>query len=142
MTVRRILCPIDFTEAADAALRTAFELAQQLGAELDVLHTWQLSAYASPTGELAKDTERQLQADVAEALLRTETNDPRVHTHVRLGPAAETIVAVAEELGAGMIVMGTSGKRGFERFLVGSVAEEVVRRSAVPVTTVRHVSKS
>jgi nucleotide-binding universal stress UspA family protein len=137
MTVRRLLCPIDFSDPSEAALAYASELALQLGAELHVLHTWQLSAYASPTSDLAKDTERSLEKDLSATIQRAVTNGVAVSKHLRLGPAAETIVAAARELKIDHIVMGTNGKTGIERMLVGSVAEEVVRKSELPVTTMR-----
>lgn len=141
-TVRRLLCPIDFSGASDAALAYASSLAKQLGAELHVLHTWQLSAYASPTSDLAKDTERGIEKDLDAAIARSVTNGIAVHKHLRLGPAADTIVAASRELAIDHIVMGTQGKTGIERMLVGSVAEQVVRNADVPVTTVRTKMKA
>lgn len=135
--VERLLCPVDFSDPSDAALTYAAKLAKQLGAELHVLHTWQLSAYASPASELAKDTERSLEKDLDAAVGRAVTNGVVPHKHVRLGPAADTIVAAVKEFGIDHIVMGTTGKTGIERLLVGSVAEQVVRSADVPVTTVR-----
>ncbi len=140
-TVRRLLCPIDFSGPSDAALTYASQLANQLGAELHVLHTWQLSAYASPASDLAKDTERSLVKDMESAIARMCPPGTKVQKHLRLGPAAETIVATARELSIDHIVMGTNGKTGIERLLVGSVAEEVVRSADVPVTTVRSKPK-
>ena len=136
--VRRVLCPIDFSEPSDAALAYAATLSQQLGAELHVLHTWQLSAYASPDSELAKDTRRSIDTEIDAAIARTVKNGMTVQKHCKLGPAPATIVATARDLHVDHIVMGTNGKAGLERLLVGSVAEEVVRSADVPVTTVRH----
>lgn len=141
-TVRRILCPIDFSDPSDAALTYASTLAKQLGAELHVLHTWQLSAYASPTSDLAKDTERTIEKDMDAAIARAVTNGLATHKHVRLGPAADTIAGATRDLDIDHIVMGTTGKTGIERLLVGSVAEQVVRSADVPVTTVRVKPKS
>lgn len=136
-TVHRLLCPIDFSDSSDAALAYASELAQQLGAELHVLHTWQLSAYADPSSELAKDTERGIEKDVDAAIARSVPKTAAVHRHIRLGPAPATIVQAIDDLQIDHVVMGTNGKTGLERLIVGSVAEEVVRRADVPVTTVR-----
>lgn len=139
--VRRVLCPIDFSEPSDAALAYAAMLSEQLNAELHVLHTWELSAYASPESELAKDTRRSIDAELDAAIARTVKNGMKVQKHCKLGPAPATIVATARELDIDHIVMGTNGKAGLERLLVGSVAEEVVRSADVPVTTVRHRPK-
>jgi universal stress protein A len=137
MPVRKILCPIDFTPASDAALRWAGDLARQIGAELDVVHSWQLSAYAEPTSELAQESRRQLTAEVTAALGRCALEKLVVRTHLRLGAPEEEIVKAAAELHADLIVMATSGKTGIQHFLIGSVAERVMRASPVPVTTVR-----
>ncbi|MFO0680677.1 MAG: universal stress protein [Sandaracinus sp.] len=136
-SIQRILCPVDFSESSDAALTFASVLAKQFGAELHAVHTWELSAYASPTSELAKDTERALKKDLDAAIARAVTNGVVVHAHLRLGPPAETIVAAGKHFGVDHIVMGTAGKGGLERLLVGSVAEQVIRAAEVPVTTVR-----
>ena len=140
-TLRRVLCPIDFSDSAEAALAYASVLAKQLGAELHVLHTWQLSAYASPANDLAKETERGIETDGDASIARCVKNGVPVHKHIRLGPAPDTIVGAVRDLGIDHIVMGTNGKTGLQRLIVGSVAEEVVRRADVPVTTVRAKTK-
>jgi nucleotide-binding universal stress UspA family protein len=137
MPVRRVLCPIDFSAPAEAALTCAAELAAQLGAELHVMHTWQLSAYASPDDELAKDTQRTLEKELAATVARCVTNGIRPTTYCRLGPAPATILAAISELRIDHVVMGTTAKTGLERLIMGSVAEELVRHADVPVTTVR-----
>ncbi len=136
-SIRRILCPVDFSDSSDAALTFASVLAKQFGAELHAVHTWELSAYASPTSDLAKDSERALKQDLDAAITRSVTNGVTVHAHLRLGPPAETIAHAAKHFAVDHIVMGTAGKAGLERLLVGSVAEQVVRAAEVPVTTVR-----
>lgn len=137
MPVRKILCPIDFSPASDAALRWAGEHARQLGAELDVVHSWQLSAYAEPTSELAKESRRQLTAELTAAVGRAALENVMVRSHLRLGAPEEEIMKAVTEFGSDLIVMATSGKTGIQHFLLGSVAERVMRASPVPVVTVR-----
>ena len=137
MPVQKILCPIDFSPASDAALRWAADLARQIGGELEVVHSWQLSAYAQPTSELANESRRQLGVEMDAALARAQLAGVRVHSQLRLGPPEEEIVKAATELGADIIIMATTGKTGIQHFLIGSVAERVMRASPVPVVTVR-----
>jgi nucleotide-binding universal stress UspA family protein len=77
-----------------------------------------------------------------DAIARSCPAGTKLHKHLRLGPAADTIVAASRDLAIDHIVMGTNGKTGIERLLVGSVAEQVVRLADVPVTTVRHRPKT
>jgi nucleotide-binding universal stress UspA family protein len=68
---------------------------------------------------------------------RHSTPSLRLDGHLRLGPADDELLAVAAELGATMIVVGTHGRTGAAHLLLGSVAERVVRKSPLPVLTVR-----
>lgn len=137
MPVRKILCPIDFSPASDAALRWAGGLARQVGAEVDVIHSWQLSAYSEPTSELAKESRRQLTKELDAAVARAGLDNIVVRSQLRLGAPEEEIVQCAADLGSDLIVMGTTGKTGIQHFLIGSVAERVMRAAPVPVVTVR-----
>lgn len=138
LSIRKILVPTDFSDAADNALRYAVELASQLGAEIALVHAWQLSAYASPSSDLAKGMEADLAKDLEGAARRYSGHAVTIHRHLRLGVPYVEIVAAGEELGADLIVMGTTGKTGLEHFLLGSVAERIVRTAKCPVLTVRH----
>jgi len=138
MQIRKILVPTDFSPAADAALRYAIDMARGLSAEIHLVHAWQLSAYASPSSDLAKGMERDLSRDLAQAAARVPAGEVALHQHLRLGIPYVEIVDAARDLGADLVVMGTTGKTGLEHFLLGSVAERVVRTAACPVLTVRH----
>jgi universal stress protein A len=127
---RKVLCPLDFSEESRAALRVAIDLARRFGAELTLFHaersvsTVLEDAEATP-GELAtwkRDAEAQGAASVKTA---SRAGDPQV-----------TIVEQAEGGQFDLIVMGTHGRTGRDRALIGSVAENVVRRSRVPVLVV------
>jgi nucleotide-binding universal stress UspA family protein len=138
LEIRRIVVPTDFSDAADRALGYAAELAQKLGAEIHVIHAWQLSAYASPSSELAKGMSKDLTRDLEAAVKKRETAAVKIHRHLRMGVPYVEIVQAAKELDADLIVMGTTGKTGLEHFLLGSVAERIVRTAECPVLTVRH----
>jgi nucleotide-binding universal stress UspA family protein len=137
-----ILHPTDFSEEADAALREAVALARIHGGRVIVLHVphageppvWLYDRMAG--GE--PDRERLLsQLHGHTASLRAE--NPQVVFEHRLGeggPAEEILRAAGAER-CDLIVMGTRGRRGLERILTGSVAEEVMRRAPCPVMAVR-----
>lgn len=126
----RILCPIDFSEESRAALRVAADLARRFGAELTLLHVdasdqTMLQASTAAEGQLAswkREAEALGQASVA--------------TLTRAGEPPAAIVAQATEGGFDLVVMGTHGRTGRDRALIGSVAENVVRGCRVPVLTV------
>jgi len=132
-----VLVPTDFSANAEDALALAAALAAKLGAKLTVVHVVQLPSYAyvERTGvsldELLPRAEDALQRAVGRI-------DPSLGAEAALvhGHPAERIVEVARERGADVIVMGTHGRRGLPRALVGSVAESVVQTSPVPVITV------
>lgn len=139
--IRKLLVPHDFSDAADAALGYALDLASKLGAEIVVVHAWQLSAYASPSSDLAKGMEKDLARDLEQVVAKHASAGVPITRELRLGIPYVEICAAAKSTGADMIVMGTTGKTGLEHFLLGSVAERIVRTSTVPVLTVRHTAK-
>lgn len=140
LPIKKILVPTDFSDAADTALRYAVELATKLGAEIQLVHAWQLSAYASPSSDLAKGMERDLKTDLDGAARRYSGHSVPIHPHLRLGVPYVEIIQAAQDLHCELIVMGSTGKTGLEHFLLGSVAERIVRTSVCPVLTVRHKS--
>ena len=141
-TIHKILVPVDFSEASNNAAQYAISLASQLSggpapASIDFVHAWQLAGYATPSSELAQDTEKQLKKELNEFVQRLGAGKVAVRSHLRLGVPYQEVVAAAADLASDLIVMGTTGKTGLEHFLVGSVAERVVRGASVPVVTVR-----
>lgn len=133
-----ILCAVDFSAPAEAALLAACDLAAKHGARLHVVHAWEPPAHLAEGAELALTTREQELARDLEALVHRHPV-PRVSVtrHLRRGLPSAEIVALAAELDVDLVVMGTTGRTGVERFLLGSVAERVVRSSAAPVLTVR-----
>jgi nucleotide-binding universal stress UspA family protein len=140
--VRQILCPVDFSPFARRALDHALVLARWYEAELTVLHVsplmptlFGLEPGLGPATLAPFDREtlgRELLAFAGETVNAT----PRPQLIVRPGAAAATILAYAVENETDLIVLGTHGRTGFERFILGSVAEKVVRMARCPVLTV------
>lgn len=144
--VRRILVPVDFSDASKMAVRHAKELAQPDEAQLDLLHVLEQVVYPSAYGvdpahlatqEVLGRVEKSL-GDIA----REDAGYDRVQTSVKVGYAPLTILDYAEDNEIDLIVIATHGRTGFDRVLLGSVAERVIRRSPVPVFVVKPEQKS
>jgi len=121
-TVREVLLATDFSESADAAARVARVYAERFGARLHVLHVpW--------PGEYSVSA---LLTDLAESLRSAVP----VVTAIELGDTAARIVEYARREGIDLIVMGTHGRTGATRVLLGSVAERVIRAAPCPVLTI------
>ena len=138
-----ILVPTDFSETASHALRYASGLAQTLGARLTVVYSDRFMPpidYTATVGAWDESSFAQMKARAEEQLQRdAETNiDPSVpyDTVVRVAAPLDGITDQARESGAGLIVMGTHGRSGLRRVIIGSVTEAVMRRAEVPVIAV------
>jgi nucleotide-binding universal stress UspA family protein len=134
-----LLCAVDFEQASRRAVDLARELAGPLGAELCLMHVYQLPVYTYPGLEpqILPDLMRDITLAAGKALEQLAAEVGVARTILREGDPAQSILEGAREVGATMIVMGTHGRRGLSRALVGSVAEKVVRESEIPVLTVR-----
>ncbi len=145
--MRRILVPVDFSACSRAALEHAAMLAKSFNATIDLLYVWEAPAFVAPEAMVGAagttQTLAQLASDQAEVAMREFAAQAReagieiAATRVEQGDPAHTIVELAERENYDLIAMGTHGRSGFAHFLLGSVAEKVVRRAARPVLTVR-----
>jgi universal stress protein A len=141
--VRTILSPVDFSEASAHALRQARALALDTGAKLVLMHAVHdpVFAYTDGSGYLTPATIERYESDVKRRLdqVAAELDTPGlvVETLVERGTPPEAICGVAERIQADLIVIGTHGRSGLSRWLLGSVAERVLRAAQVPVLTVR-----
>lgn len=141
MNVKKILFPTDFSHCGDAALELASTLAKESGATLVIAHVQEPSvAYAG--GEfyygLPEPSEEAMDAMLAN-LRPTDPSVPHEHRLIS-GDPATAIVKFAQDENVDMIVMGTHGRSGFMRLLMGSVAEAVVRNAPCPVLTYKQPS--
>jgi nucleotide-binding universal stress UspA family protein len=136
----RILLPTDGSESADAALDHAMDIARQYDAELHVLHVVSAAyAEAGPGHATAVETlESHGQETLAEIAERARDAGVVVATEQRQGQPHRSIVEYAKDADVDLVVMGTHGRTGLQRYLLGSVTEKVVRTCDVPVLTVRH----
>lgn len=140
MKISNILVPTDFSACSEQALDYAIEMADKLGAKVHLLSVVGIPSYGVPelgVGLTATMMDNMI-TDTQRALDQLKRDRKSVaQTLVRAGDARDVILQTAEELPADLIVMGTHGRRGISRALLGSVAEMIVRTSPVPVLTVR-----
>jgi universal stress protein A len=138
MYARKIVFPTDFSEASTNALAWATSLARDTGATLIIMHVEE-PPMAYGGGELYYGVDGTDREALRQSLADVKPADPQVNcTHKLLvGDPAEAIVQTAESEKADLIVMGTHGRSGFTRLLMGSVAEAVVRKAKCPVLTVK-----
>jgi nucleotide-binding universal stress UspA family protein len=142
---RRILHATDFSAASRPALSVACKWAQRDGARLLILHVltppspFVGGGRAAPASylELLAAARHDAHRRLAALLARTRAVGIRVATNLVEGGPAVEIVKAAGRWHADVIVIGSHGRTGVSRFLLGSVAEQVVTRSARPVRTVR-----
>jgi nucleotide-binding universal stress UspA family protein len=136
----RILCPIDFERDSMDALELTRELAKQNSATVCLLTViGEPLAAATELPPVAVDPNPPFEAECRlrlEALAREKLAEVPHEIFVASGNAAPRILNLATERHIDLIVMGTHGYKGVKRFLLGSVAERVVRESPVPVLTI------
>ena len=140
---KKVLCPIDFSDNARAAMRVAVDACRQFDAELVLFHSYELPGYTLPEGSVVSSP-KMLQdlADRAEAHLvewkrmAEEMGAARVSTVKGIGEPAAEIVELGREGAFDLIVVATHGRTGIRHALLGSIAERVVRRAGCPVLTV------
>jgi nucleotide-binding universal stress UspA family protein len=145
LTLRSILCPIDFSDQSRDALRWALALAAQHHGRLSVFTAVEpLLAEAAKTRlrmDLVKaDTEPALDQFVKAALPESPAWTPETALHVRVGNAPELILEAAAREHADVIVMGTHGLGGFRKLLLGSTTERVLRHTRTAVLAVPPVN--
>jgi nucleotide-binding universal stress UspA family protein len=140
LSVQTILHPTDFSEHSSAAFLLACSLARDYHARLVVVHVAEFPTVVGAADMLVLP----LEADFA--ALRRKLDElqpvvPKVQMERRLveGDVVEAILQVAKEISASVIVIGTHGRTGMGRLLMGSVAEQVLRKAPCPVVTVKSV---
>jgi len=140
----KILVPVDFSNDSAHAVRMGIDIARRYGAALTLLHVYQPIAYPMPIGH-AFFTQPQLDRlfesirNHLDALLVEIRSGGVSQADARLeqGVPATEICESAKQMGYDLIVMGTQGRTGIAHFLVGSVAERVIRMAPCPVLTVK-----
>jgi universal stress protein A len=132
--ISRILCPTDFSETAQLAFDYAVRLASQVQAEIVLLHAFDKPATLTMTGQ-SIPADPQLQEKLNE--MRAALPGVNLKRVLHAGAPGEVICWLAVDRRCDLIVMGTHGHGGLRHFILGSVAEYVVRHARCPVLTTR-----
>jgi len=140
--IKTILVPVDFSEVAPVLAKWAKGFAKQLNAKVILTYVLEdLSTYEGIFVDLKTLTELEntlyegAKKSMEDFLKEHFSDFPDVEPVLEKGDVVETILRVAQEKGADMIVIGTHGRKGLDRILFGSVAEGVVKNSPIPVVT-------
>jgi nucleotide-binding universal stress UspA family protein len=150
----KILLATDGSKEAELAAKTASDLAQKIHSELHVVHVFGISPIGPPvypeatnlqsvereaeTEELERISEQRAREMLEEEVGKVRSAGGTVaQGHLIEGRVAPEVVALAEEIGAGLIVLGSRGRGGIRRALMGSVSDSVVRHAHCPVLVVR-----
>ena len=151
----KVLLATDGSEEADLASRTAIELVEKTGSELHVVYAQSIPLLVSPRpddpfldiiGPYASEVIKDIK-EKAQRLLDAQVQQVRAaggavaQAHLKIGGPVEEIVTLAQEMGAGLIVLGSRGVGGVGRALMGSVSESVVRHAHCPVLVVRSAQR-
>lgn len=137
----KVLVATDFSEPAGRAVERALDIARRYGASLHLVHVWEAplivgGAIAGADVDWSAPLEQAARARLDGQIERLREDGVEVTASLRSGTAWDRIVVLAGEVGADLVVVGTHGRTGLRRALMGSVAERVVRHSPVAVLTV------
>jgi universal stress protein A len=141
---KNILVPTDFSDGAEQALDYAVDLAGKLGAKVHLLNVIGIPSMGVPelgvafAASMIESTVRTNHIELGKLASRRASAD--IDTLIRTGDACDSIIDVARQVDADLIVMGTHGRRGVRRALLGSIAEGVLRTAPCPVLTIREHS--
>lgn len=142
--VERIVCAVDFDEASRHALDYAIALAARLGASLTVVHAYEIPVYpVSEDGmvelpvEVEADVEARVRARLEQFMASVDPRGVPLEWRLLEGQPDLSVCQFAERLPAELLVVGTHGRGGLTHLILGSTAERIVRRSRVPVLSVR-----
>jgi len=145
ITIKKILCPIDFSDFALYALNYAVSFAKQYKAKLLILHVVDVfihdPAYLAPDvpdRSMFDDFEKKARARLEEVVEKSIPAGIETEVIVRAGRAFAEIVRAAKEKEADMIVIATHGRSGLSHAMFGSTAEKVVRKAPCPVLSIKH----
>lgn len=140
---KNILVPTDFSTCAQDALDYSLKLAARLDAGVCIVHAYLLpvagweGAWAFPQ-DVITELEAQSRAQLEKSLSKARETLPNATARFYNGDPRDGIPKLAADLKADLIVMGTHGRQGLSRAILGSVTETVIRRAACPVLAFRH----
>ena len=145
VSIRQILVPTDFSDPADAALKYARALAEEFHSHLHIfyvvpepyIYPWGTEISTLPLADLMAQSEALSNTRLAELIPKDEAPQGGLTTSTAIGTPVDRILKYIEDSHIDLVVMGTHGRGAMGHLLLGSVAERIVRRSPVPVLTVK-----
>ncbi len=145
IALRRILVPTDFSDCSSAALRYGLAFAERFDAHLHLLHSvqspfdqpWAAEVYAVSEDQFETAAREKADEQLARLAAESGRSAAQVTCMTAIGAPFRSIVTYATEESIDLIVMGTHGRGAIAHLLIGSVAENVVRKAPCPVLTVR-----
>ena len=139
--IHSILCPVDFSDASRKAVRYAREFAASMGSVVYLLNVVEPRPMAVDITlnyvPLEEDLEKAAKADLDFVLQQFLSAGLKAECSVEIGNPSDVILEKSGELNANLVIMGSHGKTGLSRFIMGSVAETVVRKANCPVLIVK-----
>lgn len=144
ISIKNILCPIDYSVYSEKALKYAIEFAEKYNAKLYLMHVLDIRIYDITDPELYnvnvidKETINKLRERLHKCISEDTRKNIEVETIVIEGVPFAEIIKKARECKVDLIVLGTHGRTGLSHAIMGSVAEKVVRKAPCPVLTIRH----
>ena len=144
ISIKNILCPIDYSIYSEMALKYAIEFAEKYRAKLYLMHVLDIRVYDINDPDLynVNIVDAETIAKLLERLLRCVTEDTKgripVEAIIIQGVPFAEIIKASKEHKIDLIVIGTHGRTGISHAIMGSVAEKVVRKAPCPVLTIRH----
>ncbi len=144
--ITKILVPVDFSDPSKKALNYGMSLAVELNATLLVTHVVQYSvpvAYAFPieTHQIQKNQADEIKLRLSDLIPHDFRQSLKCQFIVKAGVIEDELLGIVEDETVDLLVMGTHGRRRFERWLLGSVTEHILRKIHVPILTVSHLDE-
>jgi universal stress protein A len=133
LKLKKILCPVDFSETSTKALQWAEYFAKRFDSVVTVLHTIEMPLTSDPYIYDTEAAQRKAEENLKSLVTPLTVKNDYL---VSFGDASSNIRKIAEELDAGLIVMGTRGLKGFRHRFIGSTAEYMMRNAKMPVITI------
>ncbi|MDR2161676.1 MAG: universal stress protein [Desulfovibrio sp.] len=143
-SVKKILCPVDFSYNSEQVAQYAASVAKSFGASLELLYISPVLSDIGGHHEVDPQKIRSLEQDIfsgssaiMDRFIKDNASDVQATGKILMGNPAESILQRAGEIGADLLVIGTHGRKGVEHMLFGSVAEKVIRAASIPVLVAR-----
>jgi universal stress protein A len=143
--IHTILCPVDFSDASRKAVQYAREFAAGMGATVHLMNVVEPRPMAVDITlnyvPLEEDLEKAAAEDLKVILQELTQAGLRAECSIEFGNPSDVILEKADELDVNLVIMGSHGKKGLSRLIMGSVAETVVRKANCPVLIVKSEEK-